>query len=103
MIAFDTLRAAETRTDAGINATHVKSIVAASSEAVGEPITRADLERFATKADLDPLATKADLERFATKADLAALQAAISELKAASTWRIVPASGAFAAIVKLAP
>ena len=59
MIAFDTLRAAETRT--------------------------------------------ADLERFATRADLAALQAAISELKAASTWRIVPAIGAFAAVAKLAP
>ena len=47
MIAFETLRAAETLTDAGINATHAK--------------------------------------------------------KAASTWRIVPAVGAFAAIAKLAP
>ena len=47
MIAFDTLHAAETLTDAGINATHAK--------------------------------------------------------KAASTWRIVPAIGAFAAVAKLVP
>ena len=64
MIAFDTRHAAETLTDAGSKATHAKAIVAALSEAVGEPITR---------ADLDPLATKADLEHFATKADLAAI------------------------------
>lgn len=63
MIAFDTLHAAGTLTDAGSNATHAKAIVAALSEAVGEPITR---------AGLDPLATKADLEHFATKADVAA-------------------------------
>lgn len=94
MIAFDTLHAAETLTEAGINATHAKAIVAALSEAVGESITR---------ADLDPLATRADLERFATKADFAALQATISELKATLTWRIVLAIGAFAAIVRLVP
>ena len=83
MIGFDTLHAAETLTDAGIDATHAKAIVAALSEAVGEPITKADLEPLATRAelqqqiagvraDLQPLATKAELEPFATKADLEA-------------------------------
>ncbi len=89
MIGFDTLHAAETLTDAGIDATHAKAIVAALSEAVGEPITKADLEplatkaelqqqiagvraelqQLATKAELEPLATKVELERFATKAE----------------------------------
>ena len=95
MIGFDTLHAAETLTDAGIEAAHAKAIVAAMTEAVGEPInkadleplaTTADLERFATTADLEPLATKADLEHFATTADLerfatkADLEAAIEPL-----------------------
>ncbi len=82
MIAFDTLHAAETLTEAGIDATHAKAIVAAMSEAVGEPITKADLEPLATKAELallatkaelEPLATKAELEPLATKADIALL------------------------------
>ena len=140
MIAFDTLHAAETLTDAGIDADHAKAIVAAMSEAVGEPITKADLEQFATKADLERFATKADLERFATKADLEqfatkadleqfttkaelkaelerfatkaelkaelerfATKADLAELKAAMTWRIVLAIGAFAALVRLVP
>ena len=38
MIGLDTLHAAETLTDAGIDATHAKAVVAAPSEAVGEPI-----------------------------------------------------------------
>ncbi len=131
MIGFDTLHAAETLTDAGIDATHAKAIVAALSEAVGEPITKADLEPLATRAELQPLATKVELERFATKADLEAaiqplatkaelerlatkvelerfatkadLRAEISELKATLTWRIVLALGAFAALVRLMP
>ena len=125
MIGFDTLHAAETLTDAGIEAAHAKAIVAAMTEAVGEPInkadleplaTKADLERFATTADLEPLATKADLEHFATtadleaaieplaaKADVAAVRAEVSELKATLTWRIVLALGAFAALVRLMP
>lgn len=116
MIGFDTLHAAETLTDAGSDAAHAKAIVAAMTEAVGEPITRAelvplatkaDLERYATKADLEPLATKADLEAaiepLATKADVAAVRAEVSELKATLTWRIVLALGAFAALVRLMP
>ena len=125
MIGFDTLHAAETLTDAGIDAAHAKAIVAAMTEAVGEPINKADLEPLATKADLERYATKADLERFATKADLecfatkadleaaieplatkadvVAVRAEVSELKATLTWRIVLALGAFAALVRLMP
>ena len=92
---------------AGIEAAHAKAIVAAMTEAVGEPITKADLEPLATKADLERFATKADLEAaiepLATKADVAAVRAEVSELKATLTWRIVPALGAFAALVRLMP
>ena len=56
LIGFDTLHAAKTLTDAGIDAARAKAIVAALSEAVGEPTTRADLEPVATRAN-----TRADL------------------------------------------
>ena len=70
MIGLDNLRAAGTLTEAGIDAAHARAVVAAPSEAVGEPITTADLEppatraglRLATRADLEPLAIGADLE-----------------------------------------
>ena len=72
MIGFDTLHAAETLTDAGIDATHAKAIVAALSEAVGEPITKADLEPLATRAELQQqiAGVRADLQPLATKAEL---------------------------------
>ena len=98
MIGFDTLHAAETLTDAGIDAAHAKAIDAAMTEAVGEPINKADLEPLATKADLE-----AAIEPLAIKTDVAVVRAEVSELKATLTWRIVPALGAFAALVRLMP
>lgn len=85
-LGFDTLRAAEALTHAGIDASHAKAIVSTMSEAIGAHV--------ATKADL------ADAKQ-ALKADIADVRREIAELKAALTWRIVLALGAFAALTRL--
>ena len=83
-IGFDTLRAVESLTQAGIAETHAKAIVSTMSGAIGEHV--------ATKSDM------ADV-----KTEIAAVRTEIAELKAALTWRVVLALGAFAALTRMIP
>ena len=89
-IGFDTLRAVETLTDAGIDAIHARAIVSTMHDAV--------LERFAPKSDVaelqtDMAAVKADVHQLKTdvhqlkidvaelQTDMAAVKADVSQLK----------------------
>lgn len=76
-IGFDTLRAVETLTDAGIDAIHARAIVSTMHDAV--------LERFAPKSDVaklqtDMAAMKADVHQL--KIDVAELQTDMAAVKA---------------------
>ena len=121
-IGFDTLRAVETLTDAGIDAIHARAIVSTMYDAV--------LERFAPKSDVaklqtDMAAVKVDIDKLKTdvsqlKTDVSQLKTDVADLKAGFsveiadlkreianvqatlTWRIVLAIGAFAALSRLA-
>ena len=97
-IGFDTLRAAEVLTQAGIADTHAKAIVSTMSNAVGEQV--------ATKTDITGVqgeiaGVKTSLA--ALKSDIAAVRTDVAELKAALTWRIVLALGVFAALTRMMP
>lgn len=87
-VGFDTLRAAEDLKRAGIAETHARAIVSTMNSAIGEHV-----------------ATKTDIA--AVKAEIASVRAAVrtevAELKAALTWRIVLALGAFAALTRMMP
>ena len=69
-IGFDTLRAVETLTDAGIDAIHARAIVSTMHDAV--------LERFAPKSDVAELQT----DMAAVKVDVHQLKTDVAELKA---------------------
>ena len=116
-MSFDTLRAVETLQDVGFQARQAKAIVGTMNEAVGEQMAlKTDVGVLKTdvgalKTDVGALktdvgaATKADIAELkaTTKTDVAGLKTDIAELKAALTWRIVLAMGAFAALVRLLP
>jgi len=68
-IGFDTLRAVETLTDAGIDAIHARAIVSTMYDAV--------LERFAPKSDVAKLQT----DMAAVKVDIDKLKTDVSQLK----------------------
>ena len=61
VVAFDTLAAVKQLRDAGVEERQAEAVVAIVSKAVGEQVTKADLEPLATKSNL--LALKADLYR----------------------------------------
>lgn len=90
-VGFDTLRAAEALTRAGISETHARAIVAAMSDATGNHV--------ATKSDIAGMNT----EIAGLKTDVAAVRTEIAESKAALTWRIVLALGVFAALTRIMP
>ncbi len=100
---------AETLTDAGIEPTHAKAIVATLSEAVGGPARRPISTRWPPRPNWDELppsstfATRNDLEPFATKAEVSGILTAVTQPQATMTWRIAPAIGAFAALVRPMP
>ena len=50
--AFDTLQAAKVLKDAGFDDAQAEAVVSTVNAAVGEPVTKADLEPLATKADV---------------------------------------------------
>ena len=126
-MSFDALRAVETLEDVGFQARQAKAIVATMNEAFGEQMaTKTDIAALKTdvaalktdvgtlktdvgtlKTDIAELkaATKADIAELkaTTKTDFAGLRTDIAELKAALTWRIVLAMGAFAALLRLLP
>lgn len=77
-VAFDTHAAVEDLKRGGWNQSQAEAVVRVFRDAIGEAVT---------KTDLEPLATRADL----------------ADLKATLTWRIVLALGAFAALVRLLP
>ena len=106
---FDTLQAAETLAHAGFDDAQAKAIVSTMSNAVGEHAeTKADMAALRTDFS-DLRAEFADLraEFAGLRANFADLRAEvrteIAELKAALTWRIVMAVGAFAALTRLMP
>ncbi len=86
-VTFDTHAAIRRLQDADLSERQAEVLVDVFSSAIGEPITRTDLDAF--KSDL--------------RAELAALDARIGTLEARITWRIVLALGAFAALVRLMP
>ena len=132
-VRFDTLRATEVMTQAGIAETHAKAIVAMMSDAIGDQVATnpeiAGLKRDVTglKADVaqlkrDVTGLKADVaqlkrdvaglktdvaelktEMGALRVDVAAIRTEIAEMKAVLTWRIVLALGVFAALTRLMP
>ena len=86
-VTFDTHAAIRKLQDADLSERQAEALVEVFSNAIGEPITRPDLDAF--KSDI--------------RAELAALDARIGTLEARITWRIVLALGAFAALVRLMP
>ena len=132
-VGFDTLRAAEALTRAGIAQTHARAIVATMSDAIGDHVaTKSDVVRVNTeiaglKTDLgavktdvaelkkdvaglktDVAALKSDVTELkgdvaGLKTDVAAVRTEIAESKAALTWRIVLALGVFAALTRIMP
>ncbi len=86
-VTFDTHAAIRKLQDADLSERQAEVLVEVFSNAIGEPLTRTDLD--ALKSDL--------------RAELAALDARIGTLEARITWRIVLALGAFAALVRLIP
>ena len=103
-VGFDTLRAADALTQAGIARTRAKAIVATMKDALGDYV--------ATKSDIGGMNTeiaglKTDVS--VLKTDVAGLKTAvavrteIAESQAALTWRIVPALGVFAALTRIMP
>ena len=110
-IAFDTLKAAKVLKDAGFDDAQAEAVVATVGGAVGEPVTKADLEPLATKAEMAELrasmkAEMADL-RTATKVDIAELRAEIAgEFKGLyrHLWMMAAGIvGVTVALVKLIP
>ena len=91
--------------DADLSEQQAETLVEVFSHAIGDPLTKTDLD--ALKADIDVFKTdiKADIDVFKAdvKAGLAALDARMGALEARITWRIVLALGAFAALVRLIP
>ena len=125
-VGFDTLRAAEALTRAGIADTHARAIVATMSDAIGDHVaTKSDIagmnaEIAGLKTDVAGLKTdvaelktdvaglKTDVAGLKTdvaglKTDVAAVRTEIAESKAALTWRIVLALGVFAALTRIMP
>ena len=104
-IGFDTLRAADSLTQAGIAETHAKAIVSTMSNAIGEHVaTKTDIagvqgEIAGVKADIAAVRT----EIAAVSTEMAAVRTEVAELKAALTWRIVLSLGAFAALMRMMP
>ena len=118
-IGFDTLRAADSLTQAGIAETHAKAIVSTMSNAIGEHVaTKTDIagvqgeiagvqgkiagvkgEIAGVKADIAAVRT----EIAAVSTEIAAVRTEVAELKAALTWRIVLSLGAFAALMRMMP
>lgn len=86
-LTFDTHAAIRKLQDADLSERQAEVLVEVFSHAVGEPVTKTDLNAF--KSDI--------------KAEIAALDARIGTLEARITWRIVLALGAFAALVRLIP
>ena len=111
-VGFDTLRAAEALTRAGVAETHARAIVATVSDAIGDQVaTKSDIagmnaEIAGLKTDVAGLKTdvaglKTDVAGL--KTDVAAVRTEIAESKAALTWRIVLALGVFAALTRIMP
>ena len=86
-VTFDTHAAIRKLQDADLSERQAEVLVEVFSNAIGEPITRTDLDAFKSYI----------------RAELAALDARIGTLEARITWRIVLALGAFAALVRLMP
>ena len=110
--SFDTYAAVSALCDAGLAEEHATAIVRTVRDASidrGDLATKTDLAQFATKADLATFATKADLAPFALKSDLAQfatksdLKAAVADLEARLTWRMVGLAAVIIAAVKLIP
>lgn len=86
-VTFDTHAAIRKLQDANLSEQQAEALVDVFSHAIGEPITKTDLDAF--KSEI--------------KAQIAALEARMGALEARITWRIVLALGAFAALVRLVP
>ena len=52
MVVLDTLKAAKTLKQAGFDETQAEAVVATIGDALGDQVTKADLEPLATKAEL---------------------------------------------------
>ena len=118
-VGFDTLRAADALTQAGIAITHAKAIVATMRDALGDHVaTKSDIGGMNTeiaglKTDVSVLKTdvaelKTDVSVLKTdvaglKTEVAAVRTEVAESKAALTWRIVLALGVFAALTRIMP
>ncbi len=132
-VGFDTLRAAEALTQAGIARTHAEAIVGTMRDALGDHLaTKSDIGGMNTeiaglrtdvsvlKTDVAELKTdvsvlKTDVAELRTdvsvlktdvvelKTDVAAVRTEIAESQATLTWRIVMALGVFAALTRIIP
>ena len=120
---FDTLRAADVLTQAGIDKAHARAIVAMMSGAIGEHVaTTSDIagvkteinavsKEFAREAaelrtgiaelKTDVAGLKTDVAGL--KTEVAAVRTEVAESKAALTWRIVLALGVFATLTRIMP
>lgn len=104
-VGFDTLRAAEALTQAGIARTHAEAIVGTMRDALGDHLaTKSDIGGMNTEiAGLrtDVSVLKTDVVEL--KTDVAAVRTEIAESQATLTWRIVMALGVFAALTRIMP
>ena len=118
-VGFDTLRAAEALTQAGIARTHAEAIVGTMRDALGDHLaTKSDIGGMNTeiaglRTDVSVLKTdvaelRTDVSVLKTdvvelKTDVAAVRTEIAESQATLTWRIVMALGVFAALTRIMP
>ena len=66
-VAFDTHAAVRKLRAANLSEQQAETLVEVFSQVIGEPVTRTDLEPFATKTHLEPFATKTDLAELETR------------------------------------
>lgn len=99
-VAFDTHAAVRELRAGGFDEDQAERLVDVFSRAVGDPVTKADLEPLATKRDLESLATKQELEPLATKRELEPLatKSELAALEARLAWRLIGAGIAVAGI-----
>ena len=72
---LDTLKAAKALKQAGFDDTQAEAVVATVGDAIGEHVTKADLEPLATKVGLADLRSDLAELRSETKTDIAGLRA----------------------------
>ena len=81
MAVLDTLKAAKALKQAGFDDAQAEAVVATVGDAIGEHVTKTDLEPLATKAEV------ADL-RASMQAEMAGLRAEMADLRSATKTEI---------------